>query len=199
MKNKNIIPVALPVQIRSIGDNSNDRCFEVIMSNDSLDMHRTVFDPGGMLTTRYSNNNIVTIGHPDFNSTDLNLIVGTSEVRQEGRNIIAKVTLEPEGDNPQADIVARKRKNGTLNMVSLRAIPEAAESRTVNGEEVRAFTSWELLDFGFVMHGSNPDATIRSIDSACERLITAPGPVEDISLTARAMEMKQKQRSRSIV
>ena len=164
-----IIQIQNKVTSRAI--EGEDRKYEFVISTENVDMHRTVFLADGIDLSRYADNNIVTYGHPDFSSNNPDDIIGTSEIRTEGTSTIAILTLEREGDNPIADKVAKKLANGTLKMASIRAIPTEAEYRDIDGEEVKTFTKWRLLDWGVVSHGSNPAALKRSIEEAADELI----------------------------
>jgi len=157
------------VKARAIEGQS--RSYDFVISTEDVDMHGTIFKADGIDLSRYANNNIVTYGHPDFNSSNPDEVIGTSEIRTEGNDTIARLTLEPEGDNPIADKVARKIAAGTLKMASIRAVPTEAEYQERNGQDVKVFTAWRLIDWGIVSHGSNPAALARSIGEAADALI----------------------------
>ena len=176
MENR-IIKLENNINARAI--EGNDRQFEFVISDESIDSHRTIFAAKGMSHDRYINNPIVTFSHPDLNSSNPDEIIGTSELRVEGTSTIAVLTLEPEGDNPLADKVAKKLKNGTLRMASIRAIPTEAEFQQRNGEDIKVFTQWRLLDWGVVSHGSNPAALARSIEEAADELIVKEETIKD--------------------
>ena len=184
-----IIKLERSVQARAI--EGEDRVYDFVISTEDVDMHRTVFLSGGIDLSRYANNNIVTFGHPDFNSNNPDDVIGTSEIRTEGTDTIARLTLEPEGDNPVADKVARKIANGTLKMASIRAIPTEAEYQERNGEEIKTFTKWRLIDWGVVSHGSNPAALARSIDEAADSLIVVKKEDQEDNHLARTAQMME--------
>lgn len=184
-----IIKLERSVQARAI--EGKDRTYDFVISTEDVDMHRTVFLAGGIDLSRYANNNIVTFGHPDFNSNNPDDVIGTSEIRIEGTDTIARLTLEPEGDNPVADKVARKIANGTLKMASIRAIPTEAEYQERNGEEIKTFTKWRLIDWGVVSHGSNPAALARSIDEAADSLIVVKKEEQEDNHLARTAQMME--------
>jgi len=164
-------------EIRAIEGNS--RQFEFVISTEDIDTHRTIFLASGLDLSRYVNNNVVTYGHPDMNSNNPDDIIGTSEIRTEGTSTIAVLTLEEEGSNPVADKVARKLASGVLKMASIRAIPTEAEFQQRNGEDIKVFTQWRLLDWGVVSHGSNPAALARSIEEAADELIVKEETIKD--------------------
>jgi len=173
-----------------------DRTYDFVISTEDKDMHGTRFLADGIDLSRYANNNIVTYGHPDFNSSNPDEVIGTSEVRTEGTNTIARLTLEPEGDNPIADKVARKIENGTLKMASIRAIPTEARYEDDDDEDrgtIKVFTRWSLIDWGVVSHGSNPSALARSINEAADSLIVVEKETKEenqLSRIAQKMEIE---------
>ena len=176
MENR-IVKLENNIQARAI--EGNNRQFEFVISDESIDSHRTIFAAEGMSHDRYINNPIVTFSHPDLNSSNPDEIIGTSELRVEGTSTIAVLTLEPEGDNPLADKVAKKLKNGTLRMASIRAIPTEAEFQQRNGEDIKVFTKSILLDWGVVPIGSNPAAMMRSLEEAADELIVKEETIKD--------------------
>jgi hypothetical protein len=183
-----IISLERSIEPRAI--EGSDRKYEFIISTEDVDMHRTVFLAEGIDLSRYANNNIVTFGHPDFNSNNPDDVIGTSEIRTEGKNTIAVLTLEPEGDNPVADKVARKIANGTLKMASIRAVPTEAEYQERNGEDIKTFTKWRLIDWGVVSHGSNPAALARSVKEAADSLIVEEKKENCLKRKVQAMEIE---------
>ena len=168
-----------------------ERTYDFVISTEHVDMHRTVFLAEGIDLSRYANNIIVTYGHPDFNSNNPDDVIGTSEIRTEGKETIDRLKLEPIGDNPTADKVARKIANGTLKMASIRAIPTEAEYQQRDGEDIKTFTKWRLIDWGVVSHGSNPAALARSINEAADSLIVKETKTEkqDETHLARKAQM----------
>lgn len=184
----NIVSIERNIEPRAV--EGSDRKYEFVISTEDVDMHRTVFAADGIDLSRYANNPIVTFGHPDFNSNNPDDVIGTSEIRTEGTDTIAILTLEPEGDNPIADKVARKIANGTLKMASIRATPLEAEIQQRDGEDIKTFTQWRLLDWGIVAHGSNPSALKRSIDEAADALIVPKETKEENQLSRIAQMME---------
>lgn len=144
-----------------------DFVFEI--SNEKVDSHGTVVKKSALGLDRYLKNPIVTLGHPDVNTSDIDLVIGTSEIFHEGTSTMARFL--PEEGNPKADIAKRKIKNKTLNMASIRALmTDGRFGIEERGEDpdIFYFTEGELLDWGVMMHGSNPGATRKSISRAIE-------------------------------
>lgn len=137
---------------------------EFVISSESIDTYDTVFMADGVDLTRYNQNPIVAYGHRTW-SDDPDMILGTSEVRQEGKMTIGKVRFEDEETNPTAEKVFKKVQAGTLRMASIGAnILEWRFGDTKKGENpgVIYFTRWELLEWSIVPIGSNPDAHVRN-------------------------------------
>ncbi|SFO04937.1 phage prohead protease, HK97 family [Paenimyroides ummariense] len=152
--------------IRAITDEQKEkRQAEFVISTEAVDTYDTVFKIDGWDLERYNRSPIVFYNHKSW-SDDPDMIIGTSEVRVEGNQLIALLTLE-EG-NPVADTVWRKIQNGTLRMASIGANPiEWRWGDFDKGEnpDVIYFIRQELLEWSIVPVGSNPDALKRSVES----------------------------------
>jgi HK97 family phage prohead protease len=152
--------------IRAITDEQKEkRQAEFVISTEAVDTYDTVFKIDGWDLERYNRSPIVFYNHKSW-SDDPDMIIGTSEVRVEGNELIALLTLE-EG-NPVADKVWRKLEAGTLNMASIGANPiEWRWGDFDKGEnpDVIYFIRQELLEWSIVPLGSNPDALKRSVES----------------------------------
>jgi HK97 family phage prohead protease len=139
---------------------------EFVISSESTDTYDTVFVAAGADFTRYNTNPIVAYGHRTW-SDNPDMILGTSEVRQEGLFTIGKVTFEDAETNPTADKVFRKVQKKTLRMASIGAnILEWRYGDETKGESKTTiyFTRWELLEWSIVPIGSNKDALVRSAE-----------------------------------
>lgn len=153
---------------------------EFVISSESIDTYDTVFMADGVDLTRYNQNPIVAYGHRTW-SDDPDMILGTSEVRQEGKMTIGKVRFEDEETNPTAEKVFKKVQAGTLRMASIGAnILEWRFGDAEKGENpgVIYFTRWELLEWSIVPIGSNPDAHVRNaqtIEEMRKTLENKPG------------------------
>jgi phage head maturation protease len=150
--------------IRSIDVES--RSVEFVISSEAVDSHETVFKAEGWDLARYAKNPIVSYQHDDF-SSDPDMIIGTSEVRMEDGQLIARLTLENLEDdmNEIAEKVWRKIQKGTLRMASIFARPLDGRygDRSLNEDpEIFYFTRSELYAWSVVTIGSNPDAQVRS-------------------------------------
>jgi len=152
--------------IRAITDEMKEkRQAEFVISTEAVDTYNTVFKVDGWDFERYSRTPVVSYNHSTW-SSDPDMIIGTSEVRVEGSEIIALLTLE-EG-NPVADKVWRKIQNGSLNMASIGAnVLEWRYGDFSKGEnpDVIYFIRQELLEWSVVPVGSNPDALKRSVEN----------------------------------
>lgn len=152
--------------VRAITDEQKEkRQAEFVISTEAVDTYDTVFKIDGWDLERYNRSPIVFYNHKSW-SDDPDMIIGTSEVRVEGKELIALVTFE--NDNPVADKVWRKVQAGTLNMASVGANPiEWRWGDFDKGEnpDVIYFIRQELLEWSIVPVGSNPDALKRSVES----------------------------------
>jgi phage head maturation protease len=151
-------------ELRSIDVES--RSVEFVISSEAVDSHETVFKAEGWDLARYAKNPIVSYQHDDF-SSDPDMIIGTSEVRMEDGQLIARLTLENLEDdmNEIAEKVWRKIQKGTLRMASIFARPLDGRygDRSLNEDpEIFYFTRSELYAWSVVTIGSNPDAQVRS-------------------------------------
>lgn len=174
--------------IRAITDEQKEkRQAEFVISTEAVDTYDTVFKIDGWDLERYNRSPIVFYNHKSW-SDDPDMIIGTSEVRVEGNELIALLTLE-EG-NPVADKVWRKLEAGTLNMASIGANPiEWRWGDFDKGEnpDVIYFIRQELLEWSIVPLGSNPDALKRSVES-----------LEEIRTSLKKPENLEKKVSRSV-
>lgn len=174
--------------IRAITDEQKEkRQAEFVISTEAVDTYDTVFKIDGWDLERYNRSPIVFYNHKSW-SDDPDMIIGTSEVRVEGNELIALLTLE-EG-NPVADKVWRKLEAGTLNMASIGANPiEWRWGDFDKGEnpDVLYFIRQELLEWSIVPLGSNPDALKRSVES-----------LEEIRTSLKKPESLEKKVSRSV-
>lgn len=154
--------------IRALSEeNIKNRQAEFVISTESVDSYDTVFKIDGWDLQRYANNPIVAYGHRTW-SDNPDMIIGTSTVRVEGKELIGVVTFEDESVNPMAEKVWRKVQAGTLRMASVGANPiEYRWGVAADGENpgVLYFTRTELFEWSIVPIGSNPDALKRSVET----------------------------------
>jgi len=176
--------------IRAITDEMKEkRQAEFVISTEAVDTYETVFKIDGWDLTRYRNSPVVLYGHKSY-SDNPDMVLGTSEVRIEGNQLIGVVTFENAEDNPLAEKVWRKVQNGTLRMASIGANPiEYRWGIFDKGEnpDVLYFVRQELLEWSIVPIGSNPDALKRSVEN-----------LEEIRTSLKKPEIEQKV-SRSLI
>jgi hypothetical protein len=143
---------------------------EFVISSESVDTYKTVFVAAGADFKRYEDNPIVAYGHRTW-SDNPDMILGTSEVFQEGTLTIGKVRFEDEETNPTAEKIWKKVQKGTLRMASIGAnVLEWRYGDETKGEDksVVYFTRWELLEWSIVPIGSNPDSLKRELQNVEE-------------------------------
>ena len=175
---------------------------EFVISSEAVDTYDTVFLAEGADFERYNNNPIVAYGHRTFTDNP-DMILGTSEIRQEGKLTIGKVRFEDAETNPTAEKIFKKIQAGTLRMASIGA--QVKEYRYGDAQKnenpgVLYFTRWELLEWSIVPIGSNKDAlvrnaqTIEEIRTALTQEIPVTGPTngtgETINLSVRERQHK---------
>lgn len=157
--------------IRALSEeNIQKREAEFVISTEAVDSYDTVFKIDGWDLQRYANNPIVAYGHRTW-SDNPDMIIGTSTVRVEGKELIGVVTFESEEVNPMAEKIWRKVQAGTLRMASVGATPiEYRWGVAADGENpgVLYFTRTELYEWSIVPIGSNPDAVKRSVETIQE-------------------------------
>jgi hypothetical protein len=165
LANKTVIREAV---IRALTeDNKKNREAEFVISTEAVDSYDTVFKMDGWDLTRYQKNPIVAYGHRT-NSDNPDMILGTSEVRKEGNQLVAVVRFESADVNPVAEKVWQKVQAGTLRMASIGANPiEGRMGIAADGENpgVLYFTRTELFEWSIVPLGSNPEALKRSLEN----------------------------------
>jgi HK97 family phage prohead protease len=159
------------IQLRALTDAQiESRQAEFVISTEAVDTYGTVFRMDGWDLSRYTANPIVLYGHRAWDG-DPDNIIGTGEVFREGDQLIGRVTFESAEDNPKAEKVFRKVKNGTLRMASIGADPKSGHWGRADADEdpeVFYFDRQELLEFSIVPVGSNPDALKRSAQAVEE-------------------------------
>lgn len=200
MENK-LITREVVVQLRDLTPEMiGKREAEFVISSESIDTYDTVFVAAGADFTRYNQNPIVAYGHRTWGDNP-DMILGTSEVRQEGKLTIGKVRFEDEETNPTAEKVFKKVQAGTLRMASIGAnILEWRFGVAADGENpgVIYFTRWELLEWSIVPIGSNPDAhvreakTIEEMRAALPTLENTPAPEVPVAETTKLSVRKAK-------
>lgn len=150
--------------LKVLGFNEEERWVDYTITDESEDSYRTVFRADGWDYTRYNNNPVVLYLHDDT-TPDPDLVMGVSELRTEGKEVIGRVFYEPADLNVIADKVFRKSIRGTLKGASIRANVRNGhwgDEKRGENPEVLYFTDQELLEFSIVPIPSNPNALRRN-------------------------------------
>lgn len=186
--NRHITP-----EIRSV--DVENRTVDFTISTEKVDRHGTVWRLDGWQLDEYRANPVVSYNH-NVHSSDPDMIIGTSEIRIEDGQVIARLALE--SDNPVADKVLRKLKNGTLRSASIGAIVEEAHWGIRNNDEdpdILYFTRQSLVEWSVVSVPSNTEAVKRS--TAEEEFISSipkensnPSAVSRDDIRARILQLK---------
>lgn len=181
-------------QLRAIENrDAANRVYEFVISSETPDTYGTVFLSSGWELERYQRNPVVLYNHRSW-SDNPDTTIGTSVVRQEGKELIATLTLE-EG-NEIADKVKRQLDNGTLRMASIGAdVHEYRRGVFEDGENPDNiyFTRHELLEWSITPVGSNPDALKRNadfLDTAFAKAEPPKAPEQEENKTARLHEFE---------
>ncbi len=151
-------------EFRADSVNEEARTAEFVISTEAVDTYGTVFLAAGWELERYNRNPVVTYQHKD-NSDNPDLVIGTSVVRLEDKKLIATMTFEAAEDNPLAEKVFRKVKNGILRGASIHAQPfdgRWGEKDAGEDADVLYFTRTELRAWSIVTVQSNPEALSRN-------------------------------------
>ena len=203
MENKIITREAIVRELTP--QNIENREAEFVISTEAIDSYDTVFLSEGWDLKRYNQNPIVAYGHRTW-SENPDMIIGTSTIRIENKQLIGTVRFEPESVNPMAEKIWQKVQAGTLRMASVGANPiEYRWGVFADGEnpEVIYFVRSELLEWSIVPIGSNPEALKRSVETVSEvrAALTKEIPVTDainangetINLSVRERQIKYNQ------
>lgn len=159
--NKTVIREAV---IRALSEeNIKNREAEFVISTEAVDTYGTVFKMDGWNLERYAKNPIVCYGHRTWDGNP-DMIIGTSEVKVDGDQLVGKVRFETEDINPTAEKIWKKVQAGTLRMASIGANPKRGhwgDEKLGEDKDVIYFDEQELLEWSIVPIGSNPDALKR--------------------------------------
>lgn len=159
--NKTVIREAV---IRALSEeNIKNREAEFVISTEAVDTYGTVFKMDGWNLERYAKNPIVCYGHRTWDGNP-DMIIGTSEVKVDGDQLVGKVRFETEDINPIAEKIWKKVQGGTLRMASIGANPKRGhwgDEKLGEDKDVIYFDEVELLEWSIVPIGSNPDALKR--------------------------------------
>ena len=161
---ENIVP-------RAMTDDQGKEYYEFELSNELADQHRTVFRMDGGNITDFNSEPIVTYGHPSFDSTDPDDVIGTGPAYFQDGKLVGRFYPEEGDDNPKAKKVVSKIKQGMIRSASIVAeIVHHTRGAKDKGEDPNLvyFRNWNLLMWGIVMKGSNPKAKLRTQARALE-------------------------------
>lgn len=152
------------VVVRALSeDNKQKRQAEFVISTETPDTYGTVFKISGWDLSRYEKNPVVMYAHKTH-SDNPDMVIGTSEVRVEGQELIGTVTFEAADINPLAEKVWQKVQAGSLRMASIGANIIAGhwgDEKLGEDREVIYFDQMELYEWSIVPVGSNSDAVKR--------------------------------------
>jgi len=141
----------------------DDRTFRFTISDESVDRYNSVIKMDGWQLDGYSRNPIVAYQHLTWSSNP-DLIIGTGKVWAEDGKLMADVTLEPAGDNPIADKLAKKIDFGSISATSVGFDPLSysfGEKGQGENPDILYYRSQELLEFSIVNIPANANATIQ--------------------------------------
>ncbi len=137
-----------------------DRTMEFIISDGTVDSHRSILNPEGWDLSRFEKSGIFGYQHNVHGSTDPDYILGPARAYVEGDKLIGVATFETEDVNPLAEKIFKKVKAGTLKAVSVGFIGLKSHR---NEDGILIFDSMQLIEFSIVNIGSNPNAVKRSL------------------------------------
>lgn len=168
------------VEPRAMKDEQGNEYYLFELSNEEIDSHRSIFRMKGGKIDEFNADPIVTYGHPWFDSTDPDDVIGIGPAYFEGGKLMGRYYPEQGDTNEKAVKVRNKLSQNMIKSASIVAyIDKYHVGRAENGEPegILIFTEWTLLMWGIVMKGSNPKAKKRSEDKlAYFRSLCTDGP-----------------------
>lgn len=183
-------PVIREAVIRALSDkNKTNREAEFVISDETPDTYGTIFKISGWDLKRYEKNPVVFYAHRS-NSDNPDMLIGTSEVRVDGNQLIAVVRFENADINPVAEKVWQKIQAGTLRMASIGANPKRGhwgDEKLGENSDMIYFDEQELLEWSIVPIGSNPEALKREAQTIEEIRATI---IKDIPVNAETIEAR---------
>ena len=157
-------PVIREAVVRALSDeNKKNREAEFVISTEAPDTYGTVFKSDGWDLKRYEKNPVVFYAHRSY-SDNPDMVIGTSEVRMEEKQLIGVLRFESAEINPLAEKVWQKVQAGTLRMASIGANPKKGhwgDEKLGENRDLVYFDEQELLEWSIVPIGSNPEALLR--------------------------------------
>lgn len=172
-------------QAREFGENVEDtRTVEFVISTSGKDRHNSIINSAAWNLENYNRNPIVGYQHNVYGGgmclkADPDDIIGTSQVRTEGENLIGAVTFEPPEENALAEKIFRKVLRGTMRSASVGFLPkldkkgksgkwgseEDGEDRNGDNPTFRYNDGQELIEWSIVNIPSNPKAQAKALRS----------------------------------
>lgn len=194
-----ILHMGVQVQPRAMKDTEDRDYWEFELSNEEVDMHRTVFKSAGGQISDFNSDPIVTYGHPSFDSTEPDDIIGVGPVYKEGSKLIGRYYPETGDTNAKAAKVVSKLQQGMIRSASIVALVRKATKGSRDAGEnpdIVYFRDWSLLMWGIVMKGSNPKAKLRTAERVAalvsEMVPADPIPAPD-AIDIQETETRQRQ------
>lgn len=144
-------------------ENLGGRKYRVAISDETKDRHGTIIKSGGWSFENFLRNPIISHQHDTF-SSDPDAVVGKGlsiSSTTDGTTYL-DYELEPLGDNPRADKLAKKLDFGSIRAVSVGFNPmEWSKGDRSIGEDPNTlyFRKQDLLEVSIVTIPSNPNAT----------------------------------------
>lgn len=183
-------PVIREAVIRALTDkNKENREAEFVISSEAPDTYDTVFKISGWNLERYNQNPVVFYAHRSY-SDNPDMLIGTSEVRVDGNQLIGVVRFEPAEINPVAEKVWQKVQAGTLRMASIGANPKRGhwgDEKLGENPDIIYFDEQELLEWSIVPIGSNPEALKRESQTIEEIRSVI---IKETTVTSSEVEMR---------
>lgn len=171
-------------EVRGIpADVDETRTIPFTISTETRDRHKTVLKSDKWILDNYKRNPIVGYAHAIhggmFVDPNPDMVIGKStNIRVEGKELIADVTFEPAEINPLAEKIFQKVKFGSLRCASVGFVPtgdpEYGKGKQAKGqpEETAYYPGQELLEWSIVNIPSNPKAVKREMADDTEEWLS---------------------------
>jgi HK97 family phage prohead protease len=129
-----------------------DRQVRVVVSTSGVDRAGDIVIPEGIDLSSYKANPVILWNHNPSCP-----VARCLDIAVKGDAVEALVQFPPEGDDPEADTLYKRIKNGVVNAASIGFDPTKAEP--IKGGGLK-FVASELMEFSFVTVPCNADALI---------------------------------------
>ena len=133
-------------------DGLGDRQVRVVVSTPDVDRAGDIVVPGGIDLSSYKSNPVVLWNHDPSCP-----VARCIDIAVKGDAVEALVQFPPEGDDPEADRLYKRVKNGVVNATSIGFNPTQAEP--IKGGGLK-YLVCDLMEFSFVAIPANADALI---------------------------------------